>query len=243
MRQTSETESLTKSPASSSRQSVAQHSGGCDGAGDLDGLPVARPADPAWFPQLDARIQSRISVQDGRCWIWSGSRGSAGYGQVNRGGRKQLAHRYMYNRFVGEIPADLECDHLCWVRACVNPNHIDLVTHRTNKRRQLLSIVVSLRHMRNLIATSDNVRSVPLKLTSTYSELNGPSVPSGVMLKNKSCLICRKFKPLSDFYTINDEGARGRVSYPSSYCKPCHSAKCAANQRIRRAKNKELRNV
>lgn len=66
------------------------------------------------------------------CWLWVGARTVAGYGVC--GGRKnrQYAHRWAYERWVGAIPAGTEIDHLCRTRCCVNPAHLEAVSHREN---------------------------------------------------------------------------------------------------------------
>ena len=69
------------------------------------------------------------------CWLWSGSKNQDGYGRVCGSGRKYSAHRWMYERAVGPIPAELEIDHVCRVRACVNPAHLRLLSHSENCRR------------------------------------------------------------------------------------------------------------
>lgn len=50
-------------------------------------------------------------------------------------GKMRLAHRVAYEIHVGPIPDGLEIDHLCRVRCCVNPDHLEPVTHRENMRR------------------------------------------------------------------------------------------------------------
>ena len=47
-----------------------------------------------------------------------------------------LAHRYYYEQESGRIPDGLECDHLCRMRACVRPDHLDPVTRYEHSRRE-----------------------------------------------------------------------------------------------------------
>ena len=86
-------------------------------------------------------------VPDGiDCWIWSGSRTREGYGHVNVGGTTTTAHRAVYERLVGPVPAGLELDHLCRVRACVNPDHVEPVTHLENVRRRRITYAATCVH-------------------------------------------------------------------------------------------------
>lgn len=74
-------------------------------------------------------------VIDGNgCWEWVGAR-SAGYGGIMVGGKRVGAHRYVYEQLVGQIPKGLSLDHLCRNHACVNPDHLEPVTHRVNVLR------------------------------------------------------------------------------------------------------------
>lgn len=68
------------------------------------------------------------------CWLWEGS-GAHGYGQTWYQGRLVRAHRATYEIARGPIPRGLVLDHLCRVRACVNPDHLEAVTQRENLRR------------------------------------------------------------------------------------------------------------
>jgi len=68
------------------------------------------------------------------CWLFANS-GVAGYGCVEFQGRRTQAHRFVYERLVGPIPEGLQLDHLCRVRCCVNPDHLEPVTNRENARR------------------------------------------------------------------------------------------------------------
>lgn len=72
------------------------------------------------------------------CWIWKGFVLANGYGQMpsrNNEYGERLAHRASYRFHVGPIPDDLEIDHLCRVKCCVNPAHLEPVTHGENLRR------------------------------------------------------------------------------------------------------------
>lgn len=75
----------------------------------------------------------------GPCWIWTAGPDGNGYGQfiVMRGKRGWPigAHRMAWILLRGDIPDDLDLDHLCRVHACVRPDHLDPVTNQENIRR------------------------------------------------------------------------------------------------------------
>ena len=72
----------------------------------------------------------------GPCWIWTAGRDHTGYGDFRFQGRKRVAHRVAWILTFGSEPADgLELDHLCRVRWCVRPDHLEPVTHAENTRR------------------------------------------------------------------------------------------------------------
>jgi hypothetical protein len=82
------------------------------------------------------RFKSYIIYRPGtRCWLWCGSTDTSGYGKILVRRKLIPAHRLAYEYYVGPIPAGLEIDHLCRVRHCVNPDHLEAVTHRENLMR------------------------------------------------------------------------------------------------------------
>src|SRR5215472_9435079 len=69
------------------------------------------------------------------CWIWMGFVNENGYGKVVRPSIRKspiAAHRYAFEKVKGEIPSGLDLDHLCRVRCCVNPDHLEPVTRSIN---------------------------------------------------------------------------------------------------------------
>lgn len=68
------------------------------------------------------------------CWLWSGKRGTGGYGHFYANGH-HLAHRVAYELSRGPIPAGRQLDHLCKNPSCVNPEHLEPVTGYENIMR------------------------------------------------------------------------------------------------------------
>jgi hypothetical protein len=89
---------------------------------------------PGGYELLWPAIRTKVSLVGG-CWVWVGARSGNGYGAFKHGSRTILAHRLVYEVVVGPIPRGLSLDHLCGNKACVNPAHLEPVTHRENMRR------------------------------------------------------------------------------------------------------------
>lgn len=84
---------------------------------------------------LPPRVATKVVRDDDGCWIWTAARDSSGYGLCWHAARYKLAHRVVYELLVGAIEPGLQLDHLCRVRECVNPEHLEPVTPRENVRR------------------------------------------------------------------------------------------------------------
>jgi len=74
------------------------------------------------------------------CWAWRGYIDPrSGYGQFGYRNGKLWAHRMTYEDHIGPIPPKMQIDHLCRNKTCVNPHHMELVTHAENQRRAHLA--------------------------------------------------------------------------------------------------------
>lgn len=72
------------------------------------------------------------------CWLWTAA-SSRGYGQLGINKKLIYAHRFSYELHRGKIPQGLHIDHLCRVKKCVNPRHLEVVTQRQNTIRGIIA--------------------------------------------------------------------------------------------------------
>lgn len=66
------------------------------------------------------------------CWIWLLSKNHKGYGEYGFRGVTVACHRFSWVLANGPIPPDLQIDHICRVRHCVNPDHLRLLRPEQN---------------------------------------------------------------------------------------------------------------
>lgn len=89
-------------------------------------------------PAFD-RLMERVVITNDGCWV-SGHAKNNGYAMItDADGRMVRAHRLAYEHLVGPIDDGLQLDHLCRVRPCVNPSHLEQVTTAENLRRGALA--------------------------------------------------------------------------------------------------------
>ena len=93
-------------------------------------------------PKEYKRFFDNISVnKETGCWIWMGAKDQSGYGQGFYRGKRERVHRVIYSLIKGSIPRCKEdrfsnqLDHLCRNHACCNPEHLEMVTQKTNVLR------------------------------------------------------------------------------------------------------------
>lgn len=82
---------------------------------------------------LEQRFWEKVDITPG-CWFWTGgTNGKSGYGQISLNYKKLLVHRVAIFLRDGVMPpANLQVDHICHVKLCVNPDHL---THNDADRR------------------------------------------------------------------------------------------------------------
>lgn len=90
---------------------------------------------------LRERLLSKITIDASGCWLWPSRKDRKGYGGITVGSRidgsmtSRRVHIVAHEVFVGPIPKGLTIDHICEVKLCINPAHLELVTNAENKRR------------------------------------------------------------------------------------------------------------
>lgn len=85
---------------------------------------------------LDYIRSKSVEVPFSGCWIWMGCVSSDGYSQINQ--KPWSGHKSAYIAANGDVPEGLEIHHKCNVRCCVNPDHLEAVTHLENIRASSL---------------------------------------------------------------------------------------------------------
>lgn len=86
-------------------------------------------------PGIEAAIIRRVSMESDDCWLWLGTHNANGYARISVGRRSMYVHRLAVLVFNGPFDPACDIDHLCRTPGCVNPAHLEAVTHRENQSR------------------------------------------------------------------------------------------------------------
>jgi len=124
------------------------------------------------------RFEAKHTTVNG-CRLWTATIRN-GYGIFWNGKRLVQAHRWAYEHYIGPIPAGLQIDHLCRVRRCVNPKHLEAVTQRENI-------------LRGTGATAANARKTVCKRGHAFA-------PANTMLVNRKGKTERRCKECNRMY-------------------------------------------
>lgn len=86
---------------------------------------------------IQDRFWAKVSVGGkSDCWLWTAALHRNGYGAFGTAKKPMLAHRYSFELHNGIIPNGMQIDHKCHNRACVNPGHLQAVTHKQNQENR-----------------------------------------------------------------------------------------------------------
>lgn len=126
------------------------------------------------------KLLARVD-RTGECWLWTGYVRTDGYGVLTQriAGRivPLYAHRLAHIAFIGPIPAGFHVDHLCRVRHCINPAHLEAVLPRTN-------------YVRGTGFSGTNARKTHCKYGHPFDDLNTRIRPCG----GRTCRECERAK-------------------------------------------------
>lgn len=137
------------------------------------------------------KILSRIKIDNNNCWIWTGFIHFRGYGAFTFRKKTWRSHRLSYRVFKGELDPTKEIDHLCRVRACANPDHLEQVTKRENI-------------LRGISCSAKNAKKVSCPHGHEYTRR-----PSGT----RYCKICTRATYVARFKTIEERRAYNNERY------------------------------
>lgn len=143
--------------------------------------------------EYEARVLKFFKTVDitGFCWLWRGKLTDKGYARTTFNGVQTGAHRKAYELLAGPIPEGLELDHLCRVRHCVNPDHLEPVTHEEN--------VARAKAFRNLASTHTRVPKTPkVRKPLTHCHKGHELTPENTLVSKRpmgtfrlQCKICQ----------------------------------------------------
>lgn len=152
---------------------------------------------PEHREKLKAKFMERVNITPD-CWLWLGYLNPGGYGNFYWGAAVK-AHRAAYTLFVGPIPDGLHLDHLCRIRNCVNPKHLEPVTHRENILRG--------------IAPTSNKRRY---LEQTHCKRGHERIPENLNYRQgrRVCRVCENIRARERWANRTQEiNARRRATY------------------------------
>lgn len=89
------------------------------------------------FPPTIDRLFAKTDFSRGwfGCWVWTGAKYGKGYGSIKHNGKDRSVHRVSFELSTGAIDPNLTIDHMCEVKLCINPLHLEEKTAIENRLR------------------------------------------------------------------------------------------------------------
>ena len=129
-----------------------------------------------WSTMTEKIFKNWEPLTESGCWVWLGACTAGGYGTISINKKTFYAHRLFYEFYRAPIPFGLQIDHLCRVRCCVNPDHLEIVTNRENT-------------LRGKAVSALHARKTHCKRGHPFTPENTRSYPSVI---GRRCKVCQK---------------------------------------------------
>lgn len=139
----------------------------------------------ASMAELPDRFWEKVEKTE-TCWLWTASKSAKGYGWFRLNGKTWRVHRLAYLSLVGPIPEGLQLDHLCRVRNCIRPEHLEPVTCRENLMRGETLAAAQIRR-------THCPRGHEYTLENTYTSSGGRSCRACCLQASREAYARKKF--------------------------------------------------
>lgn len=151
-------------------------------------------------PATTQRFRSKYRIGKSGCWLWTSPLPPSGYARYTIGYKAYQAHRLSYETYIGPIPDGLQLDHLCRVRHCVNPTHVEPVTNWENLKRGVGPSAI-------------NARKTRCNRGHPYTEDNTHINPAGA----RRCRKCHRDRQRSLVVKCDGRSIQAKAIYDTGY--------------------------
>lgn len=153
------------------------------------------------------RLSSKVKrFSNGLCHEFTGYTDSRGYGKIGIKNDVVLAHKLMWEFVNGPVPEGLELDHLCRNHSCVNPDHLEPVTHKVNV-------------LRGVGPSAKNAKTEKCAKGHEYSEENTYVHPK---LGRRVCRVCRREGGKASRWKENRQPSPNNFNSQKTHCPQGH---------------------